>query len=248
MTSFAIAAAQVASYCEEIELNIETHVSAAQVAADHQVSVLIFPELSLTGYEPELAEALAIDVDDRRLDSLSQLALVHNMTIVAGAPVRSGTKRPWLSSIIFHPNGQRSCYAKMHLGSDEPTFFEPGTRPGIVEVSGVKIGIAICADSSKASHPAWYRASDCRVYAASVFLTEQWYAGDTPRLQSYAQQHEMLVVMANHGNSKGTLPSCGRSTLWLPNGHIGLTAEDTAPCLLIAQQTATDCSCTRIAL
>ena len=125
MTPFAIAAAQVASYCAEIELNIETHAAAALVAAEQQVSVLIFPELSLTGYEPQLAEALAFHVNDPRLNALSSIAARHGMTIVTGAPVQNGTPRPWLASIVFHPDGQRTCYSKMHLGSEEPIFFEP---------------------------------------------------------------------------------------------------------------------------
>ena len=86
------------------------------------------------------------------------------------------------------------------------------------------------------------------MYAASVFLTDQWYLGDTPRLQRYAQLHEMLVVMANHGHSEGTLTSCGRSKIWLPDGTVGSTAEDTAPCLLIAKRAASDWSLRRIDL
>lgn len=248
MTPFAIAAAQVASYCEEIELNIETHVAAALVAAEQHVSVLIFPELSLTGYEPELAEALAFHVIDSRLNALSSIASRHGMTIVVGAPVQNGTPRPWLSSIVFHPDGQRTCYSKMHLGSEEPIYFEPGSCPATIENGGIKTGLAICADSSQESHPAWYRQNGCTVYAASVFLTEPWYLGDTPRLQRYAQLHEMLVIMANHGHSEGTLTSCGRSTIWLPDGTVGLKADDTASCLLIANRAARDWSLRRIDL
>ena len=58
-TDFRIAAAQVASARGDIVGNIAAHTAAIEVAAALGVSVLIFPELSLTGYEPDLATELA---------------------------------------------------------------------------------------------------------------------------------------------------------------------------------------------
>jgi predicted amidohydrolase len=74
MPEFRIAAAQVASVRGEIERNVATHVAAAQAASMHGVSVLVFGELSLTGYEPELAAQLAITADDPRLAPLATAA------------------------------------------------------------------------------------------------------------------------------------------------------------------------------
>ena len=55
MSDFKIAAAQVASVPGDIDRNIATHAAATAAAAQHGVSVLVFPELSLIGYEPSLA-------------------------------------------------------------------------------------------------------------------------------------------------------------------------------------------------
>lgn len=236
MDHFAVAAAQVASYREEIELNLEIHAAAARAAAAQGVAVLLFPELSLTGYEPDLAEALAVEPTDERLRALGAIATLHQMTIIVGAPLRSLETRPLLGSIILHPDGHRTTYAKMHLGSEEVAFFVPGTQPSVIDTGGQKIGLAICADSSRESHPAWYHEQDCNIYAASVFLNDVWFVGDTPRLERYARKHQMLVVMANHGKSKGTLESFGHSTIWRPDGSVCLQSPDTASCLLIAEQ------------
>jgi predicted amidohydrolase len=237
MTHFAVAAAQVASYREEIELNLEIHAAAAQAAAAQGVTVLVFPELSLTGYEPDLAEALAIEPTDERLRALGSIAMLNQMTIIVGAPLMSPETRPLLGSITFHPDGRRTTYAKMHLGSEEAAFFVPGTQPSVIDTGGQKIGLSICADSSQESHPAWYHEQDCNIYAASVFLNDVWFVGDTPRLGHYARKHQMLVVMANHGKSEGTLESFGHSTIWRPGGSVCLQSPDTASCLLIAEQT-----------
>ncbi len=60
MCEFKIAAAQVASVGGDITGNIRTHAAAIGSAAERGVSVLVFPELSLVGYEPDLADELAI--------------------------------------------------------------------------------------------------------------------------------------------------------------------------------------------
>ena len=61
MSNFKIAAAQVASVRGDIARNIAAHAAAIEAAANHDVSVLVFPELSLTGYEPELAAEVAME-------------------------------------------------------------------------------------------------------------------------------------------------------------------------------------------
>src|SRR5262245_53260102 len=59
-TNFKIAAAQVPSVRGDIDANIAIHAAAMAAAARHGVTVLVFPELSLTGYEPDLAAELAM--------------------------------------------------------------------------------------------------------------------------------------------------------------------------------------------
>lgn len=74
MFSFTLAAAQVPSVRGDVAANVATHVRTIQAAATHEVAVLIFPELSLTGYEPELAAALALAPCDAILEPLRRAA------------------------------------------------------------------------------------------------------------------------------------------------------------------------------
>lgn len=50
MSDFKIAAGQVASVRGNIARKIATHAAAIETAVKHGASVLVFPELSLTGY------------------------------------------------------------------------------------------------------------------------------------------------------------------------------------------------------
>lgn len=234
MTDFKIAAAQVPSIRGEIATNIGTHAATIAAAVQHGVRVLIFPELSLTGYEPELAEELAISGMDERLVPLSSLARQHGIDVVLGAPLRNGATKPRLGAILLAANGKTITYAKMHLGPSEKNLFAPGSAPLAFESGGHKIGIAICADTSQLSHPQAYAEDGCTIYAAGMFLNTEWYATDAPRLAPYAARLRMLVVMANHAQSVGTYSSVGKSAVWLPDGTLLAQAEGAESSLVCA--------------
>lgn len=234
MAEFRIAAAQIPSLRGEIELNIDTHVAAVKAAAAMGVSVLVFPELSLTGYEPELAATQAIAVDDTRLSPLGELAQLHRMYLVVGAPLANGDGKPSLGAILFGPEGIRQTYAKMHLGGTEPNDFAPSDKPLMFESHGQMVGLSICADSSVPTHPETYASLGTTVYAAGVFLNAEWYASDVPRLAGYASRHQLLVLMANHAASIGTYTSVGRSAVWAPDGELLAQAAGDEDALVIA--------------
>ena len=231
---FRIAAAQVASVRGDMAGNIVAHTAAIEAAAAHGVSVLIFPELSLTGYEPDLAAELATTATDGRLVPLATLARQHRIEVAVGAPLRNATAKPNLCAILFAADGTTRTYSKMRLGASERAYFTPGGEPLAFTVHGHTIGIAICGDSSQPSHPRGYADAGSSIYAAGVFLNAEWYATDSPRLAGYATDCRMLVVMANHADSVGTYRSVGRSAVWAPGGALLAQAAGAESCLVIA--------------
>ncbi len=60
MPPLIIAAAQSSSIAGDLAGNIARHQRFMQMAAEHGVQLLVFPELSLTGYERGLAAQLAL--------------------------------------------------------------------------------------------------------------------------------------------------------------------------------------------
>jgi predicted amidohydrolase len=229
-----IAAAQVASVCGDLDGNLRTHIAAIEAAAEHGVSVLVFPELSLSGYEPTLAAAAALTATDKCLTPLAALARQHKLAVIVGAPLQNAQAKPYLGAILFDGVGSVRSYAKMHLGGSESAYFAAGDTPLLFSKGGQTIGLAICADTSKLSHPQAYADGGATIYAAGVFLNTEWYATDAPRLSEYALRHRLLVVMANHAASVGTYSSVGRSAIWSPAGALVAEAAGTESCLVIA--------------
>jgi predicted amidohydrolase len=232
---FKIAAAQIASIRGDVAANVARHHAALRAAVAAGVSVVVFPELSLIGYEPEIAASLALTDDDVRLEPLRRLMLEHHLTTMIGAPIRTQDK-PAIGTFILGPDGARQVYRKMHLGSSEVPLFSPGTVPIVLEVDSHRIGVSICADSSQYSHAETYYGLGARIYAAGVFLTEEWYLTDAPRLQKFAADFGMLTVMANQAASIGTHRSVGRSAVWNPSGSLLAQAEGAEEALVVATE------------
>ncbi|HMC85327.1 MAG TPA: nitrilase-related carbon-nitrogen hydrolase, partial [Chitinophagaceae bacterium] len=69
-----ICAAQIRPIKGDIQTNIENHKRLIELAFSYQAETIIFPELSLTGYEPALAKELAINENDSRLNEFQSMS------------------------------------------------------------------------------------------------------------------------------------------------------------------------------
>src|SRR5262249_3335036 len=149
----------------DVRANLEEHVRLARVAAAEGAEVVLFPELSLTGYELGLATVLAFSEDDPRLSPLRDAAACHSTTRIVGAPVRIRPPRP-IGAFILCPDGTTDLYTKHHLGAFSPrascdgtvppaeaTVFQPGDRNPLLRFGGNVAAVAVCADIGRPSHP-----------------------------------------------------------------------------------------------
>jgi predicted amidohydrolase len=64
-----------------ISVNIEGHKRFIENALTFNAGAIFFPELSLTGYEPELAKELATNQNDIRLDHFQEISDKSNIII-----------------------------------------------------------------------------------------------------------------------------------------------------------------------
>ena len=69
--------------------NIANHKKWIDIAIFNKADLIIFPELSLTGYEPELARDLATDQNDSRLEEFQRISDKNKITIGTGLPIKS---------------------------------------------------------------------------------------------------------------------------------------------------------------
>ncbi|MGW8461231.1 carbon-nitrogen hydrolase family protein [Pseudomonas sp. CLCA07] len=241
MTPLTIAAAQSISVAGDLATNIVRHQRFMQVAAEQGVQLLVFPELSLTGYERGLAAKLAIAPDAEVLQPLRDFARVVGVTSVVGMPIRLSDESPVLiGALVFGADGSLGVYSKQHLHPGEEVAFAPGAGGSMLAIGADAVALAVCADFSHASHAAAAAEQGADLYAAGVLITENGYAPDTALLQGYAGTHSMTVLMANHGGATGGWESAGRSAIWASDGSLIAAAHGTGNVMVVARREAGD--------
>ncbi|WP_420992421.1 carbon-nitrogen hydrolase family protein [Cupriavidus sp. 30B13] len=235
MPDLTVAAAQSISVAGDVKANVARHLRLMQVAAGLGVRFMVFPELSLTGYEIGRGRELAMRVDDDRLLALREQAKRSGMTAVAGAPVCAADGgKVFIGAIVLGSAGGIAVYTKQHLHPGEDTVFSAGDGGEPVTVGGTGIALAVCADFSQPGHAARAAQSGAGIYAAGVLIGEKGYAADSQLLGGHARRHGMAVLMANHGGETGGWASAGRSAFWAADGRLVVAAPGVGDSLVIA--------------
>jgi len=212
-----ICAAQIRPVKGDMAANIAKHKRLIDLALSHGAEAIIFPELSLTGYEPELAKELAIAPDDHRFDNFQQIADSSHATLAIGTPTRS-SKGICISLLIFQPHQSRQIYSKQYLHPDEEEFFVRGENSLVVIGGEVKLAPAICYELSVPAHVESAGKNGAAVYLASVAKSAGGIENAMPRLAAIAARYAMTVVMANCIGASSGFVSAGRSSVWSERG------------------------------
>ena len=237
MTALTLAAAQTLSIAGDVAANISRHLVFMQVAAEQGVQVLVFPELSLTGYEPTLAADLAIAPVAPLLAPLREMARELQLTAVVGMPIRLASQtQVMIGALVLGADGSVAVYTKQHLHPGEEVAFAAGQGGAALAWGDDRIALAVCADFSHASHPRQAAQAGANVYAAGVLISEGGYAKDSALLQGYAAEHRLLVLMANHGGPSGGWACAGRSAIWGADGRLLAAVPGVGEALVIARR------------
>lgn len=225
MSHWSVAAAQYASLARDIDGNISHHLSFIQLAAAQQVDLLLFPELSLTGYELAWGNQLALTLNDSRLDVFAEAAQRHQMTIIVGAPL-CVVDASFISAATFMPDGTRFAYAKREMHGDESTFYQPGHGGPVFGVPPRNVALAVCADIAVEKFAREASELGADLYAASVLISEQGYREDAMLLSRWAADYQMPVLMANHATPTGGYHSTGGSAFWDASGELVINSGE----------------------
>jgi predicted amidohydrolase len=235
MQKTVIAAAQSASERGDIGCNVGRHIILIESAAKNSVNLIFFPELSLTGYEPGLAESHAFIENDSRLDLLKQKSAEHNMIIIAGAPIRLGSGLH-IGSFIIYPDLHTEIYTKHYLHKGEEEYFTPGNLNPVIKLNNEIISLAICADISNPEHPRLAASKGCTIYLVSSLITPSGYGKDAGLLCEYSKRFNMFASMANYGGDSGGYVSAGGSAVWKNDGELLSEFKGTGEGLVIASK------------
>ncbi|MER5479168.1 carbon-nitrogen hydrolase family protein [Streptomyces sp. NPDC002734] len=212
-----IAVAQPRTVAHDVAGNALAHAEAVRAAG---ARVVVFPELSLTGYE---LDAAPVGPDDERLAPIVAACAETGTLALVGAPVPG----PHIGVLAVDGDGARVVYGKTHLYGAEADHFEPG-EPAVLEVDGVRLGLAVCRDTGLPEHAAATAALGMDGYVAGVVHSEAEAEVHGERARRAAADHGVWVATAAFAGPTGGGfdRTSGRSGVWAADGSLLAEASD----------------------
>lgn len=227
-----ICVAQTRPVKGDVQRNIEAHKKWIDLAISNRVDAIIFPELSVTGYEPQLANSLAIQLDDSRFDAFQRLSDVGQIIIGVGVPTKAGTGI-CISMLLFQPHKERQTYSKKYLHSDEEPFFVSGQSTVGLIGNKANAALAICYELSVPEHAEDAAKSGAQVYIASVAKSVEGVVKAAQRLSEIANTYSMTVLMSNCIGECDGMECGGKTAVWNKKGALKGQLDDTTEGILI---------------
>ncbi|WP_047043158.1 carbon-nitrogen hydrolase family protein [Vibrio mexicanus] len=233
-SSINISLAQVPVFKEDIAANIEQHLVAIEASASIGADLVVFPELSLTGYELKSVGKLALGKEPSNFSQLSQAASKHNISVIVGCPlVSDDSLKPYIGAVICHSNGNIEFYDKQHLHDGEHEYCSSGSEDYFLNIKGYKVALAICADFSCPEHAKRAKRSGAGVYLASALISKSGYSTDARLLSDIAAINGMPVLLSNHISQTGGWSVCGNNSVWDGEGKLVTSSESVEECVVL---------------
>lgn len=226
-----LAVAQMNTVLADIDANVRTHKAMIAEGLDRGVDLLVFPELSLTGYGLG-AGVLDVAMPATAAPLADLAALAGPMTTIVGFVEDAGPGRCYNAAAILRTGRVLAVHRKVNLptygGLEEGKWFHKGTRTTMVEVSPEwRASTLICADlwnpamvhRAMTDQPELLAApanSASGIVSAAFSNEENWALA----LRFYAMIYATPILFANRYGFEGDSWFWGGSAIYGPRGQV----------------------------
>lgn len=223
-----IGLAQIDCELGNIKANLNKMKEFISRAREEKVNLLIFPELSLTGYSvKELVPKVAIKIDDPIIEDLKRES--KDISLVIGLVEESRDYNFYNSALYLEQGEIKHLHRKIHLPNygifEEKKYFTSGERMRSFKTCYGKIAILVCADSWHPVLPYISALDGASIFIHTVASFEKGLGEEISnriaweRLNKfYAQIFSCYVIFINRVGSEGENKFWGGSTVIAPGG------------------------------
>ena len=220
-----IAVSQMNFVVGDFKYNANRVENCLKEASKFETDLILFPELTLTGYPPEDL-LLKDDFIAKNKKLLKHLTLgVKGIVAVVGY-VEKVKRSLYNSAALLHKGRIVGNYRKMILPNygvfDEKRYFIEGNEPTCFVMNGIKIGLTICEDIWDANGPG---KRICEEGQADIFLnisSSPYFKGKgkvrEEVIRQRARQYKAHIVYANLIGGQDELVFDGQSLVVAPDG------------------------------
>lgn len=233
-----IALAQINTKLGDVDANLEKHLTLAHQASKDGAQLIVFPELSLTGYVlQDLASTVACRPTAQNPIFHKLLEASRELDIVVGFVEEDARYRFYISS-AYLSNGEvvhvhRKVYPPTYGIFDERRYFAAGDSFRAFDTRFGRVGILICEDFWHASSPyaLWMDGADILIFTSAspgrgvteeTLGSAQWVETVT---KTYAGLFTTFILHANRVGFEDGLNFWGTSTAFDPDGKLLAQAQ-----------------------
>ncbi|PLW93958.1 MAG: NAD+ synthase [Marinilabiliales bacterium] len=255
-----IALAQINTHTGHFEKNRNKILENIQKAKDNQADLVVFPELSISGYPPRDF----LDFDDFTEQCIKEVETIagasEGISVIVGSPVFNNNesgKMLYNAAILIQDGKIVQEFHKALLPNydvfDEYRYFEPGREFSLANINNKKVAVTVCEDLWNIDGQALYIKDPMDVLgpqnpdfiiniAASPFSYTQ---RDRRRevLAWHAGNQKVPVVYVNKCGAQTELIFDGGSMVMMPDGKTSVEMKyfDEDFCIFDTENPASDC-------
>jgi predicted amidohydrolase len=226
--------AQITPVLGDVQANLELHARTVEEAADQGVELLIFPELSLTGYQlRDLAFEVAVKPTYKDPVFARLLDASRDLDLVVGFVEGDKRNKFYIASAYLSQGNLIHLHRKVYLPTygmfDEGRYFAWGDAVRAFDTRFGRVGILICEDFWHISPPylLWLDGADILILTSASpgrgLATEQkigsavWVEHIN---QAYASIFTNYVIHVNRTGFEDGVTFWGGSSIFDPEGQL----------------------------
>lgn len=234
MTTLTLGLAQIKTKLGDVDANLDKHLEYVNRAAAQGVELLVFPELSLTGYAvQDLVPTLAHKPTPADPVFGQLLTASHKLDLMVGFIDEDSRHRFYISAAYLSQGQILHVHHKVYLPTyglfDEGRFFAWGDSIRAFDTRWGRVGMLICEDFWHASPPylLWLDGADLLLFASASpgrglsiddKLESAWWVEHVNR--AYASLFTAFVAHTNKVGFEDGLNFWGGATIFDPNGEL----------------------------
>jgi len=228
-----LALAQINTKLGELETNLHKHLELAAQATQNGAELIIFPELSLTGYVlQDLVATVALTPSPDNPTFAALLEASRTIDMIVGFVEEDPRHRFYIAAAYLSEGEIVHIHRKVHLPTygifDERRFFSSGNTFRSFPTRWGQVGILICEDFWHASSPylLWLDGADLMFFTSASpgrGVTDEQIGSATwveTVNKTYAGLFTTFVAHTNKVGFEDGLNFFGGSTVFDPDGNL----------------------------
>lgn len=237
MSSFTAAVWQTTSRPYDKAGNLARALRAMEEAHALGVSLLVLPEMFLTGYliRDQLAQLAEAVPDGPALTALREKARALSLGLVVGMPVANPGGKPYNALVMVDRDGSvAGVQGKTHFFGGEEKMFDPGPTLRAFDTSFGRMGLLVCYDGEFPETARTLALDGAKLLCMGAANMTPYEDYHFLYMRTRAMENRVYALYCNYVGEEKRFHYCGQSGIFHPTGRTLAQGDTCSHALLLA--------------